>query len=172
MKAMSTLALLEPTYLGFGRGASPFFRQQKCQCVSSCTVHSSPNTTSSKWQCKLALANSSCFVLLLSRISWQYEIPQYVQPNKEQQRRTVHGETKWPLSARIFWSSLAVVSSPALICPSTNWLTASATFEGLPGTSRRTTISVSSYFTSNLWIKLKLEVWVTTMTHNYSYHTQ
>ncbi len=57
--------------LGLFRGFWPFLRQQKRRCVSSCTLVSSVQMTSSNGSPRYCWAHSKRFCLFTSLMSWQ-----------------------------------------------------------------------------------------------------
>ena len=63
------IIVIHCTYRGFGLGACPFFRQQKCQRASSQIVDSSVQITSLKSSSLYCLHQSEHFALFSSRIS-------------------------------------------------------------------------------------------------------
>lgn len=124
--------VLVVTYLGLLLGGSPFFLQQNLLWVSSWTVVSSVQTTSSKLLPMLSLAQHSRFSLLACLMSWQYALPLNVQPRVVLHRRIVLRDRVNPFPCSMWKSWCAVVSSSSLICSSTTLITSGVILEGLP----------------------------------------
>lgn len=138
--------------LGLGLGASPRFLHANLRWLSSCTVHSSVQITSSNDCPRWRRAQSYRFFLLTSLINWLYALPLNVHPRVVQHLKTVRSDMKRPfsLSSRCSW--WAVVSSSALICCSTMVMISAVIFEGLPDPGHRAIDPVAWYTFKNLWI--------------------
>ena len=121
---------------GFGFGLCPPLRQHCRLWLSSCTVVSSVQTTSTKSSWRYCCAHCSRFSLLASRISWQYADPRKVHPSFRLMRTTVGREISIPCRSKYWCSCVAVVSSFICMYASTKAITRPSTFDGLPDPGR------------------------------------